>query len=172
MLRRMMFQTLNDNQAPSGLYMLTDWHLQNLDIVNGNSFRPNASDARAWSASYIPVGGVGEIRGCSHISIFGLDRDFVSDPWSALDYGVWRAPQGIASTVNNNDFVDGGEIPESALERVRCDGQYVYQEYSLDGLSWVLMVKSIQLQEKLYAKISTDPGEYLDGVLVSGFVTD
>ncbi|WP_316841362.1 hypothetical protein [Pedobacter gandavensis] len=159
---------------PTGLVILNDWVLTRMEIINGNDFRPLDGDARAYSPSYIPVGGVGEIRGKSFVTIFGLDRLENSDPYNALDYAVWRGNGGLVGTWQNNVEKLGDYVPVGSYERVRCDGSFVYFEYSIDDtLSWLPIQAPVpQLQEKLYPKVSTDPGEYLDDVFVSGMVKD
>lgn len=149
-----------------------NWNLNsNLTIVNGNDFRPIGSNALGWTRDFIPVGGVGEIRGKSHISIFGLDIFEDSVHYSDIGYGVWRNIEGWASEFNDNIAGNGLYVPEDTLLRVRTDGLLVHQEYSLDnGVTWIHFLEPLpQPNKKLYGKIATDPGEWLDSVYGKGF---
>lgn len=150
-----------------------NWNLNDtLTIVNGNDFRPVDSNALGWTFGYIPALGIGELRGRSHITIFGLDEYEGASNYSDISYGVWRNQNGEVSEFNNNYAGSGIEVPEGTYLRVRTDGTLVHQEYSLDdGVTWMHIIDPLpQPNAPLYGKISTDPGEYLDGVYGIGFI--
>jgi len=171
MIRKMMMACLKNATPPVDDLVYINWNLNsNLTIVNGNDFRPIGSDARGWSKSFIPAGGVGEIRGRSHISIFGLDTEPVDLSYAEVDYGVW-CWVGNAGIFNNNTSTSDIPVPDGTYLRVRTDGTLVHQEYSLDnGITWTHIIDPLpQPNVKLFAKISTDPDEYLDDVYGKGF---
>lgn len=166
--------TLVYSSIPTGPTPILGWITQNMDIINGVDFRPTGGDARGWTPYYIPVGGIGEMRGRSHITIFGLDNFNGAIPYSDVDYAVWRSPSGKAGTFNSNNGTEDVDVPEGTIERVRLDGSLIYFEYSIDeGSTWGTLIPPLtQPQIKLYPKITTDPGEYVDQILGLGFVTD
>lgn len=151
----------------------TIWNLQNLEILNGNDFYPTGGDARGWTTGYILAGGIGSIQGRSNVTIFGLDEGEWSEPYHAISYGVWRANGGNASYFNNNTSEFGVSVPADTLLRVRCDGTLIHQEYTLNDVDWLpLLTPPVeQPNVPLYGKISTDPGEYVKDVLLTGFIT-
>lgn len=159
---------------PEGLVILKDWILIRMAIENENDFYPLSADARAHHLSYIPAGGVGEVRGKSKITIFGLDREVYPDAYTSFDYCVWRSPKGVVGTYNNNfGFESEIFVAENTFERVRTDGSWVHFEYLLPNGNWMPIQQPVpQLQEKLYPKISTDPGEMVLSLYVSGMISE
>lgn len=156
----------------SGVSLISEWNLSNLEISNGNDFTPTGSDARGWTKTFIPAGGVGEIWGRSYISIFGLDAGEWSEPYHSISFGVWRNWSGNAAEFNDNTSGAGIEVPEGTYLRVRTDGTLIHQEYSLDnGATWLPLREPLEQPNiDLYGKISTDPGEHLDDVILIGFI--